>query len=97
MNKKTKGKRGTKRGRTARKYRYARLWRNKVLTAEAKSITEMADLLQGAATDLREMAAAGAVLAPDGGVEDDYANLVTTDPDVAERFGFTPRDGRAGA
>ena len=62
-------------------------WRNKFLTVDAKSVAEMADILRGAANYLREMADAGVVLDP-GGVVDDYANLTTADPEVAERFGF---------
>ena len=90
-NKKTRGKSGNNRERAAHKQRYEMLWRNKHLTVEAKSITEMADLLQGAANDLRAMTAAGVVLESDG-VENDHARLTTTDPEVAEQFGFTPME-----
>ena len=45
------------------------------LVSEAKSV-------------LREMKSAGVVLDAESGVQDDYARLVTTDPAVAERFGF---------
>jgi hypothetical protein len=36
----------------------------------------------------RAMRAAGVTLDPDGGAADDDARLVTTDPKVAEHFGF---------
>jgi hypothetical protein len=87
VDKKTTGKNKANRGRKRRKRRYEMLWRNKFLTVDAKSVAEMADILRGAANYLREMADAGVVLDPDG-VVDDYANLTTTDPEVAERFGF---------
>ena len=60
-NKKTQARSRKRRGRGVHKARYEMLWKNKHLTVEAKNITEMADLLQDAANDLREMAAAGAV------------------------------------
>ena len=86
-NKKTQARSRKRRGRAVHETRYELPWRNKHLTAEAKSVTEMADTLQGAANDLRELAAAGVALAP-GSAEDDYAILTTDDAEVAERFGF---------
>ncbi|MDZ4687306.1 MAG: hypothetical protein SH850_19695 [Planctomycetaceae bacterium] len=68
--------------------RFVMIWRNKWLTAEAKSISEMADVLQGAADLLRRMQADGVVLDPDGSTRDDYARLVTTDPGVAAKYGM---------
>ncbi len=68
--------------------RHELLWRNKWLTAGAKTIDDMIEDLQAAADGLREMRDAGVVLEDDGGTEDDYATLVTRDPDVAARFGF---------
>jgi hypothetical protein len=67
--------------------RYEMIWRNKWLTAEASSLGEMADMLDAAAGELREMAAAGVELDPQG-MGDDYAFLYTSDPAVAARFGF---------
>jgi hypothetical protein len=43
---------------------WRRKWRDRWLTANATSIEEMADALQKAADDLREMATAGVVLDP---------------------------------
>ncbi len=66
--------------------KYMLLWRNKCLTLEATSLDEMADSLQAAAQQLRRMQADGVVLDPSGGTADDYARLVTTDPDVARKY-----------
>lgn len=65
--------------------RYVTLWRNKWLTAEAKTIDEMIDLLRQAADTLEAMRRDGVVL-EDSGITDDYAHLVTTDPDVAKKY-----------
>lgn len=66
--------------------RYMTLWRNKFLTTEAKSLDEMIAILRGAVETLESMKADGVVLDPDGGAADDYAHLVTTDPDVARKY-----------
>jgi len=73
--------------REARK-RYVTNWRNKWLTAEAKSIEDMIRLLRSAADHLEQMRKDGIVLEDDGGVGDDYARLVTMDPRVAEKYGL---------
>lgn len=65
--------------------RYVTLWRNKWLTAEAKTIDEMIVLLKEAADKLEAMRRDGVVL-EEGGITDDYAHLVTTDPDVAKKY-----------
>jgi hypothetical protein len=67
---------------------YKQMWRNKWLTAEAKSIAEMSATLRAAADELDGMAAAGIVLDPESDMESDYADLVTEDPKVAEEFGL---------
>jgi len=64
---------------------YRRTWRNKFLTLEAKSIGDMISAMEQAAAELKEMKAAGVTMVPDS-AGDDYAQLVTTDPDVAKRF-----------
>lgn len=69
-----------------RKTRYYLLWRNKWITAHAETIDDMINGLEGGAEELRKMRDAGIVL--DGGAEDDYAYLVTEDPEVAEKFGL---------
>jgi hypothetical protein len=68
--------------------RYVMTWRNKWLTAEAKSIEDMISLLRVAADHLDQMRKDGMVLDDDGGVGDDYAHLVTTDATVAEKYGL---------
>ena len=70
------------------KKRYETLWRNKWLTSKAKTIDEMIESLRAAADHLDEMRKAGVTLEDDGGVGDDYATLVTTDPNVANKFGM---------
>ena len=64
---------------------YEMVWRNKFLTGHCTTIGEMADALAEATAQLRAMEAAGVML-EDGGQEDDYAMLVTGDPEVAKRF-----------
>ena len=70
---------------------YETIWRNKWLTAEATSLGEMVHMLEAAAGELREMAAAGVELDTQG-MGDDYAFLYTSDPAVAARFGFPEAD-----
>ncbi len=67
-------------------HQYFMFWRNKFLTVHAQTIDEMIDGLASAVSELREMRDAGVVL--EGGAEDDYAYLVTSDPAVAEKYGF---------
>lgn len=66
--------------------RYLKLWRNKFLTADATTLDEMITRLHGAAATLEAMRADGVILDPEGGTADDYAHLVTTDPDVAKKY-----------
>lgn len=67
---------------------YEMIWRNKWLTAEAKTIDDMIAMLRGAADQLKAMKDAGVTLET-GNMQDDYAFLNTDDPKVAETFGFT--------
>jgi hypothetical protein len=68
--------------------RYVMTWRNKFLTVDATSLEEMATLVQEAAETLKAMVADGVVLDPDGGTNNDYAVLVTADPDIAQKYGM---------
>jgi hypothetical protein len=61
-------------------------WRAKWLADGAKTIEQMAEALEVEAAHLRELAAAGVELADV--VEDDYAFLTTTDPEVATKYEF---------
>ena len=70
------------------KKRYETRWRHKWLTSEAKSIDEMIESLRAAADTSRRNAESGCNSKDNGGVGDDYATLVTTDPEVAKRFGM---------
>jgi hypothetical protein len=82
--------------REARK-RYVTTWRNKWLTAEAKTIEDMIGMLRAAADHLDQMRRDGVVFEDDGGVGDDYAHLVTTDPKVAEKYGMVDESEYWGA
>ncbi len=68
--------------------RYVTLWRNKFLTVKAKNIDDMIARLAAAAEELEAMRVAGVTLDPEGSTKDDYALLVTTDPELAKRFGM---------
>ncbi|MGH7272758.1 MAG: hypothetical protein ACREJ3_20200 [Polyangiaceae bacterium] len=70
----------------AMKKKFVRLWRNKSLTLDAKSIDDMIETVAGAADELRKMKADGVTLDPEGGTGDDYAHLTTTDPDIARKY-----------
>lgn len=67
--------------------RYIMLWRNKWLTAEARTIDEMIRSLRAAADQLEAMHKDGVTLDLEaGGVGDDYAHLTTTDPEIAKKY-----------
>jgi hypothetical protein len=66
--------------------RYVKLWRIKGLGARPKTIDELIAMLGDAAGTLAAMQRDGVVLEYGGGVADDYASLVTTDPEVAKKY-----------
>jgi hypothetical protein len=66
--------------------RYVRLWRNKILTMAARSLEEMISSLEDALAALQAMRAGGVTLDPQSATADDYAYLVTTDPEVAKKY-----------
>jgi hypothetical protein len=66
--------------------RYVTLWRNKWLTADAKSIEDMIAALRSAANHLEEMRKDGVTFEDHGGTGDDYVHLFTTDPKVAKKY-----------
>ena len=68
--------------------RYVATWRNRWLTADAKSVEDMIRMLRSAADTLDRMHRDGVFLEDDGGVGDDHARLVTTDAKVAEEYGM---------
>ena len=68
--------------------RYITTWRNKWVTAGAKSIEDMILHIRVAADQLERMRADGVVLDDNGSIADDYAQLVTTDPNVAAKYGL---------
>ena len=71
---------------------YIRLWRNKFLTTDAASLDDMVEQLEAAAAELRDIRDTGAVVLRPDGVGDDYAWLETTNPAVADRWGFVPEE-----
>jgi hypothetical protein len=72
--------------------RYVTIWRNKWLTAGAKSLEDMIQMLQNSSKTLEAMFNDGVTLDQQGGTGDDYAYLVTTDPKVAEKYDMHPED-----
>jgi hypothetical protein len=72
--------------------RYVRIWRNKFLTLDAASIDDMIATLQGAVAELQAMRNDGVTLDPNGGTAEDYAYLVTTDPEIARKYGMEEDD-----
>lgn len=66
--------------------RFAKIWRNPSGSSRAKSLDEMMAFLPDEAEMLRSMRADGVTLDSDGGTTDDYAYLVTTDPEVARKY-----------
>ena len=67
---------------------YELLWRNKWLTADAKTIDQMADKLQEASNLLKLMSSKGITLDDQGSHADDYAVLTTSEPALAKEFDF---------
>jgi hypothetical protein len=65
-------------------------WRAKWLADGAKTVEQMAEALEAEAAHLRELATVGIELADV--VEDDYAFLTTTDPEVAAKYGCEPQE-----
>lgn len=72
--------------------RYVLLWRNKWLTSEAQSVENMVAMLREAADQLEAMKKDGVLLDTEGGTSDDYATLVTTDEQVAQKYGMQPEE-----
>ena len=68
--------------------RYVMIWRNKWLTSEAKTVDEMLAIYLETVNHFNQMIRDGVVLVDSGSVSDDYAQLVTTDLKIAEKYGF---------
>jgi hypothetical protein len=69
---------------------YDTIWRSKWVAEGAETVGEMIEKLLAATKDLREMEVAGVTL--ENVVDEGYGCLITDDPEVAERFGFTRRE-----
>ncbi len=59
-----------------------------MLTVDAESLDDMIASLRDAADTLEAMRGDGVILDPEGATADDYAHLVTSDPDVARKHGM---------
>ena len=70
---------------------YTMTWRNKWLTAEAKSIDDMIATYAATLKLFEEMRDDGVVLL-EGGMEDDYATLATKHRKVAKKYEFNEED-----
>ena len=66
--------------------RYITIWRNKFLAVHSQSLEEMIAALSHATNKLKDMLNDGVVLDPQGGTGDDYAYLVTNDPEIAKKY-----------
>ena len=66
--------------------RYIRLWPGKSSIGGVRSIDELIEILPDAAETLKQMRDDGVTLNADAGTSDDYACLVTTDPEVAKKY-----------
>lgn len=67
------------------------VWRNKVISTGAQSISDIVRDLRHAADFLERMDNSGKIIYV-GGAEDDYATFVTTDPRLAKKYGFVRLD-----
>ena len=73
--------------------RFITLWRNKWLTSQATTLQEMIIALRSSAEKLEAMLNDGVTLDVGvGGVGDDYAHLVTNDPEIARKYGMQPEE-----
>jgi hypothetical protein len=68
------------------------LWRNKWITANAKTIDDFITTFESLADMFKEWKEAGIKLETDSGIEDDYATFLTKDPVVASKYNFDLRD-----
>jgi hypothetical protein len=71
---------------------YERLWRNKFLTLDAKTIDDFIMTFESVLSELKEWKAAGIILDPESGTSDDYATFITVDKQVADQYGFEMKD-----
>jgi hypothetical protein len=77
--------------------RFVLPWWHQDLTPGAKTLREMVDGLQRKLDELRQMQEQGVVLSEASDMAHGHAVLVTTEPAVANRFGFELEEGEGGA
>ncbi len=68
--------------------RFCLLHRNKWITSNVKTIEDMIAIYEGLAKQFSEMREEGVTLDPDSSISDDYAVLVTTNPETALKYEF---------
>jgi hypothetical protein len=66
--------------------RFIKIWRFEQLPSVLGSLDDLIDVLPREAETLKAMRADGVTLDSAGGTADDYAYLVTTDPEVAKKY-----------
>lgn len=71
--------------------RYEMLWRNKWLTADARSVDEMISCFEASIVALKELKSDGVQLDPEG-MGDDYAHFWTEDPEIARKHDMYPSE-----
>ncbi len=73
--------------------RFVALWRKKWIRDEATTLENMIGGLRSAADTLKAMLDDGVVLDVSvGGADDDYAHLVTTNPEIARKYDMQPEE-----
>ena len=68
--------------------RYVLIWRHESIPADAEALDDLIDAMPRAASTLRAMRADGVTLDSSRGVSDGCAYLVTTEPEIAKRYGM---------
>ena len=68
--------------------RFVKIWRNRFLTVDAASLEAMISSLQQAVVTLQAMLADGVIIDPERGTTDSHVYLVTTDPEIAKKYGM---------
>ncbi len=68
--------------------RYIRVWHNKRLSADAKSIEDMIASDRSAADEIDQLRRDGVVLEADRDIDDGQVYLVTSNPRIAEKYGL---------
>ena len=71
--------------------RFCYTWRNKFLATETESFDEFIAVLENAVNVLKDWQSMGIVFTGNG-VGDDYTEFMTSDPELARKYGFEEED-----